>query len=100
MEQHENRCHYSVLEKHVKQIESQGARAIEEILSLMKFDHDIRPFVSKKMGIELRDMDFLFGRPLTETIPMFGLKVTKEPDGSFLLTVDDAFSDRLNHKCS
>ncbi len=88
MEQHEKRCDYGVLEKLVKQIETKGEKAVEEILSLLKFDHELRPFVSEKMGVDLNDMDFIFGRPLTETISMFGLKVTREPDGSFFLTAE------------
>ncbi len=100
MEQHEKRCNYGVLEQLVKQIEKEGAKAIEEILELLKFDHEIRPFVSEKLGIDLSDMDFIFGRPLTGTIAMFGLKVKREPEGSFLLTMEDTPPDRLVDKCT
>jgi len=89
MEQHEKRCQYGELKKLVKQIETDGAKAIEGILTLLKFDHEIRSLVSEKMGIDLNDMDFIFGRPLTETIPMFGLRVMREADGSFFLTVEE-----------
>ncbi len=88
MEQHEKRCDYRVLEKLVKHIETDGAKAVEEILALLKFDHELRSFVSEKTGVDSNDMDFIFGRPLTETVSMFGLKVTKEPDGSFFLTTE------------
>jgi hypothetical protein len=39
------------------------------------------------MGIESGEMNFIFGRPLIETITMYGLQVTRESDDSFFLTV-------------
>ena len=89
MEQHEKRCSYRVLENLVRQIETQGAQAVEELIALLRFDHELRPFVSEKMGMDFNEMDLIFGRPLTKTITMFGLKVVREPDGSFYLTVEE-----------
>ena len=86
LEEHERRCSYSVLEEHIKQIESEGEKAVRKILDLLRFDFHLRPFVSEKLGVSLEEMDFLFGRPLSDTIAMFGLKVVREPDESFLLT--------------
>jgi hypothetical protein len=86
LEEHERRCSYSVLEKRVKQIESEGEKAVRKILDLLRFDFHLRPFISEKLGLSSEEMDFLFGRPLSDTITMFGLKVVREPDGSFLLT--------------
>jgi Fe-S-cluster containining protein len=90
MDEHDKRCSYSELDKGVRQIEQEGEEAIGRILEALKFDHHIRAFTLKKLGIDLNEMDFLFGRPLTETIIMFGLKVIKKSDGSFFLTVLDS----------
>jgi len=87
IEQHEKKCSYRSLEKLVRQIEVDGDKAVEAIIALLRFDHQLRPFVSEKMEIDPNEMDLVFGRPLTETITMFGLQVTSEPDGSFFLTV-------------
>jgi Fe-S-cluster containining protein len=87
IERHEERCSYESLDGHVKEIEGKGEAAVQEILDMLKFDYMFRPFVSAKMGVSSNDMDFLFGRPLSKTIAMFGFQVTREPDGSFLLTV-------------
>ena len=95
MNEHDRRCSYSELDKCVRQIEREGERAIGGILEVLRFDHHIRTFTSKKLGIDLNEMDFLFGRPLTETITMFGLKVIKKSDGSFFLTVLDDHSTPL-----
>lgn len=86
VEEHETRCSYTRLEDLVKKIKTEGEDAIIEILETLKFDYHIRPFVSEKLGIPIEEMDFLFGRLLTDTILMFGLKVIQEEDGSFLLT--------------
>jgi Fe-S-cluster containining protein len=87
IEQHEKKCSYRSLEKLVKQIEVDGEKAVEAIIALLRFDQKLRPFVSEKLEIDPNEMDFVFGRPLTETITMFGLQVTSELDGSFFLTV-------------
>lgn len=89
IEQHENRCRYRKIENLVQQIETQGETAVDELIALLRFDHELRPFVSEKMGLDLHDMDLIFGRPLTETIAMFGLKVMRQPDGSFYLSTAD-----------
>jgi Fe-S-cluster containining protein len=83
---HEKRCSYSTIEKYVTQIRDEGERAVEKVLELLKFDYHLRPFVSEKLGSKLEEMDLFFGRPLVQTITMFGLKVIREPDGTFFLT--------------
>ncbi len=90
MKEHDKRCSYSELDKDIRQIEQEGETAIGRILEALRFDQHIRTFTSKKLGIDSSEMDFLFGRPLTQTITMFGLKVIKKSDGSFFLTVLDS----------
>ncbi len=93
IEEHEKRCSYSQLELWLKQIETGGAEAVERVLELLKFDYHLRPFTAKKMEIDPDEMDFLFGRPFVETIGMYGLEVTRQPDGSFLLTMAGSSSE-------
>jgi Fe-S-cluster containining protein len=90
MDEHERKCSYSRLDRYARQIEQKGEEAVGRILEALRFDHHIRAFTSKKLGIDLSEMGFLFGRPLTQTITMFGLKVIKKSDGSFFLTVLDS----------
>jgi Fe-S-cluster containining protein len=90
MKEHDKRCSYMELDKLVRVVEKEGEEAVEKILEVLKFDHHIRTFTSKKLGISFSEMDFLFGRSLTGTITMFGLQVIREPDGSFFLTVLDS----------
>ena len=92
--EHESRCGYDILEAHVKQIENEGERAVASVIELLRFDLHIRSFVSQKLAVPQDTMDFLFGRPLAATIPMYGLNVIAEPDGGFLLTIDESAQQR------
>jgi len=89
MQEHGTRCSYSRLDGFVRMIEKKGEEAVERILDLLRFDRHVRIFTREKLGMDSREMDFYFGRPLTETITMFGLQVIREPDGTFFLTVLD-----------
>jgi Fe-S-cluster containining protein len=86
MAEHDKKCSYMELEKCVGQIEKEGEKAVKSILGLLKFDYKIRLLITERLGIDPVEMDFILGRPFTETINMFGLKVIREQDGSFFLT--------------
>jgi Fe-S-cluster containining protein len=86
IEEQEKRCSYAALDDYVRRISEEGEKAVEKVLELLKFDFHLRPFLSQKLGLRIEEMDFFFGRPLIETIVMFGLKVEKQSDGGFLLT--------------
>lgn len=87
VKEHEKRCSYKELERSIKEIPKTGEKAIEEIIEILRFDTELRPFVALKLGLPLEETDLFFGRPLRETIIMFGLQVRREPDGTFFLTV-------------
>jgi Fe-S-cluster containining protein len=86
MAEHDKRCSYMELDTYVRQIEKEGEKAVEKILELLKFDYHIRTFISKKLTAKSGHLGLVLGRPLNETITMFGLKVIRESDGSFFLT--------------
>ncbi|OQY46137.1 MAG: hypothetical protein B6240_07730 [Desulfobacteraceae bacterium 4572_87] len=85
---HEKTCDYQVISDYVKQIRQEGDAAIMEVLKILQYDQKIRLLTKGKLGIDTLEMDLLYGRPLTKTIFMFGLKVVPEADGSFLLTTE------------
>jgi Fe-S-cluster containining protein len=86
IDEHEKRCGCGALEEHVRRIPSEGDKAVEGLLDLLKFDFHLRPFLSQKLDIPLDEMDFYFGRPLVDRITIYGLTVIREQDGSFFLT--------------
>ena len=90
IDEHEKRCAYAQLDNCVKKIKSDGEKAVENILQILKFDHDIRCLIPERLSVDSDEMDLILGRPLTKTIAMFGLKVVREPDGSFFLTLLDS----------
>lgn len=90
---HESKCSYDTMGKHVKRIEKAGDEAVEAIIQMLRFDHSLRPHISRKLGLDPKEMDFLFGRPMIDTVRMFGLKVERTPDGGFYLTALPPRSD-------
>jgi hypothetical protein len=86
MRAHESRCSYKTMEGHVKRIEMEGDKALEAIIQMLRFDNRLRPYLSQELDLDPKEMDFIFGRPMTDTIVMFGLKVESKPDGGFFLT--------------
>ncbi len=86
IEKHEIRCGYRGLDEQVMRIRTEGEKAVEQIISIVGFDLHLRSFLSEKGVVDPGEMDLVFGRPLVETIAMFGLRVIKDPDGSFFLT--------------
>lgn len=83
---HESRCSYSRLEGLLKAIPERGKEAVSEILRMLRFDHELRLLTVARLPVRAEEMDFLFGRPLRDTIGAYGLQVTEEGDGGFLLT--------------
>lgn len=86
IKEHDGRCSYGRMEELVKRIPTEGETAVKEIIKVLRFDTELRPFMARKLDLPLDGMDFLLGRPLIQTIVMFGLKVKREPDGTFFLT--------------
>ena len=87
---HDEKCSYHTISDHVKQISDQGETTVQKILKILQYDREIRRLTHDKLTIDPSEMDLLFGRPLTDTIHMFGLTVKQEADGSFLLTIEGA----------
>ena len=85
--EHEKRCAYTELDRCISRIETDGNQAIEKVLALLRFDHDLRAMAPDKLGMAPEELDFVFGRPLMDTISLYGLKIIREKDGSFLLTL-------------
>ncbi len=83
---HETTCGYGTIARHVERISDQGDTAVQEILKILQYDQGIRRLTYEKLALDPGEFDFLYGRPLTETIHMFGLMVKRKTDGSFLLT--------------
>ena len=73
---HQERCNYQTIQKLVKAINSDGgAEARQRLVEIIQFDIEIRKLVVSRGGLDMDMLDFLFGRPLKQTLQNFGLKI-------------------------
>lgn len=90
IEAHEQRCSYESLKAAFKGLEKHQDEI--EVLELLAYDTECRPFFMENLGLVSEEMDFYFGRPFSLTIQkMFGYRVEEESPSSFVL-VSPGFS--------
>jgi len=83
VEEHERQCSYAGLKQCLEDLDGSSERAaIKAAISMVRYDQEIRRLVVSQGGVEPDMMDFLFGRPLEQTIEMFGFGI-RERDGKF-----------------
>ena len=91
IEDHELHCSYEGLHARVGEGAHEGRLKQEKsILEIIRFDAHIRQLVAEKGGVDSRMLDFIFGRPLSETIKMFDIKLVKK-NGAYGLAIAPAF---------
>ena len=84
--QHEDRCSQDEMSRSMSRLCATKGQCVEEVLELLRFDHHVREFISERFSLMAESMDFFFGRPLADSLGMYGLKLQEQSDGSFLLT--------------
>ena len=85
VEDHERQCSYAGLKHSLNDIGGSFERAaVKTVVSMVRYDQEMRRLVASQGGIEPGMTDFLFGRPLEHTIKMFGYGV-RERDGKHAL---------------
>ncbi len=89
VEAHERQCPIPEMAHWIKQIGHQGETAIAPVLKMLKFDHDLRAMMPERLRIDAGELNLILGRPLTEIIEGFGLRVLTQADGSFFMTVKE-----------
>jgi Fe-S-cluster containining protein len=73
---HQERCNYEIIQKLVEEINSgMGGKARQKLAGIIQFDIEIRKLVVSRGGLDMDMLDFLFGRPLKQTLKNFGLKI-------------------------
>ncbi len=85
IEDHQARCSYEKIKSMLQKYDSAKKNNLKnDILEIIRYDIQIRRLVVKKGGVDPEILDFLFGRPLTLTIKMFGMQVKREGDSYML----------------
>jgi len=86
VEEHQNQCGYDMLTLFVDALNTDKKNeALKGILEIIEHDIKIRELVVQRAGLESDLTDFIFGRPITETIKMYGLKIEKGGDKYLLV---------------
>lgn len=76
VEDHQKRCDYNKIKMLIQDLDSPGVdKARKQLMEIIKFDAEIRKLVVEKAGVDPGMLDFVFGRPLTETLPGYGIKI-------------------------
>jgi Fe-S-cluster containining protein len=85
IEEHQERCSYDTFKIFIDALDKDNRqKALEGILNIIEYDKKIRDFTVQKAGLDPDLTDFLFGRPITETIKIYGVKIL-EKEGKYIL---------------
>ncbi|MGD8649962.1 MAG: YkgJ family cysteine cluster protein [Desulfobacterales bacterium] len=76
IEDHQTRCDYKKIQKLIKELSGvKPTRARQKLLEIIRYDGEIRNLVISRGGLDADMLDFLFGRPLTQTLGNYGVKI-------------------------
>ena len=76
---HQARCDYEKIKKLIGDLDGpRPDRARQKIMEIIQYDAEIRNLVLEKGGLDPAMLEFLFGRPLVQTLPGYGIKVRQE----------------------
>ncbi|MGD8980585.1 MAG: YkgJ family cysteine cluster protein [Desulfobacterales bacterium] len=85
VENHQERCSYDMLKLFIDSLNTgKKEEALKGILDIIEYDNKIRDLTVQQAGLDPELTDFLFGRPITETIKIYGLKI-KAGEGNYIL---------------
>jgi Fe-S-cluster containining protein len=75
--EHERRCDYDRIRGLLESMAGSGkARIQREIEQITRYDGELRKLMIARGGLEPEMLDFLLGRPLVETLPVFRRQVS------------------------
>jgi Fe-S-cluster containining protein len=76
---HQKRCDYEKIQNLIRELKAGGSiQTRRKLGEIIRYDTEIRKLVVADGGMDPEMLDFLFGRPLTETLQNFGIKVGQQ----------------------
>ena len=79
VEDHQARCDYEKIRQLIDDLTGvKPNHARRKLLEIIRYDAEIRNLVVAKGGLDADMLDFLFGRPLTQTLANYGIKIHQE----------------------
>lgn len=79
--EHDARCGFDVFAEAFQQLSERGEHKFEEILGMLSYEEHFRNFISEQFRIPEVNLDLVLGRSFIQMVPLFGYKVTEEPEG-------------------
>lgn len=87
IEDHQERCSYARMQEFTNRLTlNKDDEALAEINEMIAYDKSLRQTMVDKAKVDPDMLPFLLGRPFTETMAMFNMKI-EEKDGKFYLDV-------------
>ena len=88
IEDHQKRCSHETLKLFIDALDkNKKDEVLNGILDIIKYDAQTRKLVAQKGGLDPEITDFIFGRPITETIKIYGFKIIKQNDNYGLIPI-------------
>ena len=86
IQDHQTRCDYARIRDLIQELDSSRENnARRQLGEIIKYDSEIRELVVSRGGVDPEMLDFLFGRPLTKTLPNYGIKI-RQDGGKTIIT--------------
>jgi hypothetical protein len=86
---HDQRCSYRELDRLTKRLTADGDAAdAEKVLEIIQYDSELRRLVIERGSFDPAMLDFLFGRPLADTVGQFGIRLDREADKITRLVIE------------
>ncbi|MCI4625415.1 MAG: YkgJ family cysteine cluster protein [Candidatus Magnetoovum sp. WYHC-5] len=81
---HEVKCSYANLSDIVQRIQK-GTDMVSELFEIIEYDNTLRHFLTEKSGIHEDHLPLLLGRPIIQTIIMYGYRIESNDAGTYTL---------------
>jgi len=86
IEEHHGRCSYAKLQKLLGVLDGgKNHQALKDISFMVRYDMEIRSLAVQKGGLDPEMTYFLFGRPLQDTIRMYGFRIVQNNENYRLI---------------
>lgn len=75
--EHQERCGYAHVARYAKLIHKENCppNMIEELLAIIRYDQSLRQVTVERTRLDPGLLEFLFGRPMSETIRLYKIKL-------------------------
>ncbi len=89
IQRHEEKCSHDELNRALARLRATKGQTVNDVLELLSYDEHVREFILESFGLEKSTLDFFLGRPLRDSLGVFGLKVVENEEGGKVLTTLD-----------